>query len=70
MSAQAQIALVTGASRGIGKAIATALAGQGFQVIGTATTQAGAQAIGTALAGWPNCAGLQLDVNDAAASGL
>ncbi|MBC3880086.1 3-oxoacyl-ACP reductase FabG [Undibacterium sp. LX40W] len=40
-----QVALVTGASRGIGKAIAVALAQAGAKVIGTATSESGAQAI-------------------------
>lgn len=44
------IALVTGASRGIGRAIATALAGKGATVIGTATSEAGATAISAYLA--------------------
>jgi len=42
---QGQVALVTGASRGIGAAIATALAGAGARVIGTATSEGGARAI-------------------------
>jgi len=55
---------VTGASRGIGRAIALALAGNGMRVVGTATTAAGAAALGEALAAHPGCRGLVLDVND------
>jgi 3-oxoacyl-[acyl-carrier protein] reductase len=45
-----EIALVTGASRGIGRAIALALGAAGATVVGTATSQAGAEAIGAAFA--------------------
>lgn len=65
---QGKVALVTGASRGIGQAIALALAAQGAKVAGTATTQAGAEAISAAIAGAGGTgAGFVLDVNDSAA---
>ena len=63
-----QVALVTGASRGIGAAIAQALAERGLKVIGTATTEEGAGKISAALAAHQGCRGAALDVNDAAAA--
>jgi len=61
-----KVALVTGASRGIGRAIAMALAKESATVIGTSTTESGAQAIGSALAsaGYSG-SGKVLDVRDA-----
>ena len=65
MSLQGKIALVTGASRGIGQAIALELGRQGAIVIGTATTESGAERIGATLAenAVQGC-GLMLDVCD------
>jgi len=60
-----EIALVTGASRGIGAAIADELAALGARVIGTATSQAGAEAIHARL-GASGGAGRVLDVADSA----
>ena len=66
MSLQGQIALVTGASRGIGSAIALRLAQDGATVIGTATTVAGADGISAALKDHGG-SGRVLDVRDASA---
>jgi 3-oxoacyl-[acyl-carrier protein] reductase len=57
-----EVALVTGASRGIGAAIAAALADAGATVIGTATSDGGAGAIGEALGGRGR--GVVLDIAD------
>ena len=65
LSLEGQVAIVTGASRGIGAAIADTLAEAGAAVAGTATTEDGAAAIAARLAGSPaSCAGEVLDVND------
>ena len=63
---QGQIALVTGASRGIGQACALELGRQGAAVIGTATSENGAQAISQYLAdNQIKGVGIKLNVNDA-----
>ena len=68
ISFDGQVALVTGASRGIGAAIALELARKGLKVTGTATSDEGAAKISNALAAYPGCAGHNLNVNDGAAA--
>ncbi len=63
-----EVALVTGATRGIGRAIAAALAAAGATVVGTATTEGGAATIATYLKDAGNVGtGIRLDVSDGAA---
>ena len=63
---QGKVAVVTGASRGIGRAIASRLVASGATVVGTATSESGATAIGEALSASGRGAGRILDVRDPA----
>ena len=65
-STESRVALVTGATRGIGKAIAQELARAGHAVIGTATSDAGAETITSHLSEWGGV-GKRLDVSDSEA---
>ncbi|HKX55070.1 MAG TPA: 3-oxoacyl-ACP reductase FabG [Xanthomonadales bacterium] len=68
-SLEGQVALVTGASRGIGAAVADRLAGLGALVVGTATSTEGAAAISERLKELDDqCRGVRLDVNEAGAA--
>ena len=65
---EGQVALVTGATRGIGAAIALELAKKGLQVIGTATSDEGAAKISQTLSAYAGCVGKKLDVTDGVAA--
>jgi 3-oxoacyl-[acyl-carrier protein] reductase len=67
MTLQGKLALVTGATRGIGRAIALELGQQGATIVGTATSAAGAVEVGSVLSrAGAKGAGMVLDVRDAA----
>ena len=65
-STESRVALITGATRGIGKAIAQELARAGHTVIGTATSDVGAETINSNLSEWGG-RGIRLDVSDSEA---